>query len=1442
MADITYTLRDNRPEDIPGFEQYSSAEKKLIDRYLINSLFDPQKHLSELHIFSISDELLESNSNYTSYKFLGNAQSAGREGASELVIDPIADSITYGYPNGGVKLLYHFLNDLFTEDKSIAEFFINAISDDRTELRLIASVLEDGAVQQVTTTLNAQLTGQSYFEGFRLNFGNNDLLIGTNINSIPYNNQLAVTVKLYEPLPTTYDVGSILTIVEVVSDSISYEIDAETILEAVKPPTLRAPNFNIEIQDHAVVPSQYLNYNELFSYPVNNSNSQIYSAFNEKGVELSINYNSYEDFVHFSSAQERLLNFKYKVDLVSSYSASLSSISSATQTLAGVSGSRTYYNNLISGVVSNFDHYERFLYYESGSKSWPKTNNSKPYTNAQSIIPGTTSTPNPAVTTWFSNQLNLAAYYDSTNNNLLVNSIPAYLRDDPDNENYLTFIHMVGQHFDNLWLYGKAVSDKYNADNRLDFGISRDLVAEALKNFGVQLYTSNKTTQDLFTTIIGQGYVSGSEQITNYLTGSYTGSNASIQPASYDTYQKEVYKRIYHNLPLLLSSKGTERGLRALINCFGIPQDILQVKLYGGRNTNERPFYGDYTYYTSSLDKIRLDHTGSIVTGSTLSSYTSILKRDDKYTDDLHPIEVGFSPTDNVDSYIISASRTTPSLVSSSIDDYLGDPRNLTSDAYYTYTDTGAPLINLTNLTDQIMSGSTAAYNVQDYVKLIKFFDNTIFKMIKDYIPARAVADTGIIIKPHILGRSKAKSVILSGSTPLYTGSIDTAFISAGGVNNFRDTYGNLPGYEADTRYIRDIQTSIGIVQKTPYLDDHNHNQVNYNGEISGSGITVSTRDLNSANPYKLTTYGENPYSVSFVSSSKVVCLLNTKATAPTLITDPSVGYSPDAFFTYINANCVYSASSDGGANWVKPVTSPITFPIPGTVFTAGVIQSVKLRALNRNIPGTSCQKDIDFQYSPCQLQQTTLGSSISSVTKNTNQPGIDIGAWFTAPVSEILEYTASWTDTSGYNEVNLPFGTNPTNRSVGNFKFDQPVDTVVTIKVRDRALKSLCQIEKPITIAECNLKRKAYSSATSLAVNLRETGQGFTFDYSYYRSLDNGGLWNFENTNSANPPYSSVTTDNNTQLIVTSRYGSALVGASRSYLGGGTRYQDPTYGNDGTHYLHRYYGIQSYFRNVISNTAGFSGANIDTNPLLRYNIFIMTNRNGPTGPNGVVGTTEINTEGYRVTPVALGLDPRDQLYLYDPPAYFVDLDNVFSVSDETNKFASLSYRHMPSNLYGMPSNPYLLYQAGATLPTNAFKPIALTIQSTNNVTTVGTSEASTVFTDVPKQQLYRAYIIQCYRVDNPACLAQVTIYGDHQKLGAEAEGVSGGYPQFRTKSILANWNYNTATNGVVLPAPSPAIPNPVEGVIYGPWITTKVRTYTTAQGTFGVSPNTPPD
>lgn len=1052
MADITYTVNQDNPENISGFEQFSQADTQLVNKFEINNLFIPTKNYIELHILDLVDEILQSDYNYTSYKELGNAQSAGKEGASILTINPIQDVERYGYNTGDVKLLYHFLNDLYTPDNRQTNFFIQDISPDRTELKLQTFELAEEEVVRYTQEIKSKLTTQSFFSEFRLNFKNNDLIIGVNIDTLVENGNTTVVVKLYEPLPLGFEIKTTLSIVETVADSVAYIVDSsiDSIPETL--PYLRPANFNLELTDVETVPTAYLSYDELFSYPVNNSNSQIYSLLNEKGVELSINHGDYRDFIHFSSAYERLVNFKYKLGLIENYSSSLAQIENATSQSLGITGSTYYYENLTQGILDNFDHYERFLYYESSSYSWPKLNSSKPYIN----VP----TSNNIAINWYANQLTVASNYDLTNLNAVVNSIPSFLREDPNNTNYITFVHMIGQHFDNLWIYGKGVSDKYDADNRLDFGVSKDLVAEVLKNFGVKLYTSNKSIEDLFTSFIGQAYQSGSEDINTYVTGSVTGSNASIQPSSFDNYQREVYKRMYHNLPLLLKSKGTERGLRALINCFGIPSDILDIKVYGGRNTNERPFYGDYKYYTSSLDKIRLDHTGSLVTGSTLSQYVSIIKRDDKYTDDLHPIEIGFSPTDNVDNYIISRSLATASLASFNIDDYLGDPRNLHLDNYYAIGPSSNITSSLSLLTDQIMSGSNA-YNVQDFVRLIKFFDNTIFKTVKDFIPARSVADTGIIIKPHLLQRNKAKSVILSGSRPEITGSIDTAFIAGGNGGVFKSVTQGVVEEELNTSYIQLIQTPLGIGSDTR----HNQQEASFDGELRNSSITVTNGELNSNNLFKVPTFFSNTFDVNRWLNNEGVCILNPYSTYTNIYGGiyysssnntyylDSGSWNSTALFSGLSATSMayeITSSNQGTSSFSFPFNTN-NYPNYSTHF---------LTASNTGVDGI-CTSSVNIQVAVCDIDLTGFFRSNVKETDTYN-----VTSWFvTGSQNPSSNVTLNIVNNTGPSTVYSGFLEGATAVTFGGAQND-----TYTLTVRDTQIPLTCTFTYPIVAGLCSV------------------------------------------------------------------------------------------------------------------------------------------------------------------------------------------------------------------------------------------------------------------------------------------------------------------------------------------------------------------------------------
>lgn len=866
MAKIEYKLFSVNPI---GLETISEFDLKTVSEFSINSSFRPFEDKVELHFYSDDDTLIDSIYDLKSYKFLQGSEIAIDSKASEISIDPIEDSIQQNFNLGGVKLVYNFLDNLYSDQQSGGEFFIEEISEDRTEVRLLTNQISEKDVVEATEAIAEDLESESYFNDFRLNVKNNDLLIGINIKIQDYRDFKSVVVKLYEPLPLEYELKSLLTIDRLVSDSVGYRVDTIITPDEIKPPTLKGPNFNIEEPDNLSYPTSFLSTDDLFSFPTNNTYRQVNSLFQEKGIELSIDYSNYSSFVLFSSAEERLRNFQYKLNLIESYQTSLNNAEDASS-VAVVSGSVKFWKDKINGIIQNFDHYDRHLYYESGSTSWPKqAPGTKPYINATGSATGSFITSN----------LLSASNYDVTNNSSLVNTVPEYLREDSNSVNYSVFTHMLGQHFDNIWVYTKALSDKYDNDNRLDYGISKDLVQDTLKNFGLKIYNSFQSTEDLFNTFTGTLYHSSSidfEQSGSLIiaslsgstgiTYSISGSEGLLPLDSLENYKREVHKRLYHNLPFLLKTKGTERGLKALIAAFGVPTDSnlahtnasgdiqnitgLQVRTIGGAKTTDSSYFGPSTDFSSSLAKVRVDNTGSFTTGSTLSYYSSITKDDKKYTDDIHTVEVGYSPTYPLNEWIYSQSLA----AGFNIDDYIGDPRQAYSSSYDT-------LVSESNrvLVDKFIAEygtDRVGHNYGEFVRILKFYDNVLFKMIKDFVPARSNIDTGIIIKPHLLERNKIKQVEGSFENKIYTGSIDTAFISGSQAGAFTHKYNKEFHIPLTASYTESIETPLGLAN----YDYHLKERTRYDGEFSGSAIEVYEHSLNDDNEWKYNSPGGVQY------------------------------------------------------------------------------------------------------------------------------------------------------------------------------------------------------------------------------------------------------------------------------------------------------------------------------------------------------------------------------------------------------------------------------------------------------------------------------------------------------------------------------------------------------------------------------------------------------
>jgi hypothetical protein len=358
---------------------------------------------------------------------------------------------------------------------------------------------------------------------------------------------------------------------------------------------------------------------------------------------------------------------------------------------------------------------------------------------------------------------------------------------------------MVGQHFDNIWLFEKAITDQWKNNNNLYKGISKDLVYYALRSLGIKLYNS-KTNENIFEYLIGSS-VSGSFLPTgSSLNTLVTASQYSVPGQDV---QKEILKRVYHNLPYLLKSRGTSRGLKALITTFGITGSILTVNEFGG---TDKLTELNAVYSSPSLNKVRI--LNNTITGSILSPILRLEEvPTENLTKDVHFIEAGFSPQNEVNKQIIS-------LYSSSfnIDEYIGDPRD---DQKTTY-----PTLVEFNYNYYSSSGYFREYDIKDFVRLIQFFDNSLFKMIKDYVPARTNIQTGLIIKSPIIERPKAKRAdsdvsenYNSFGADIQSGDIEANSIYISGYGDGRDFYlGELSGS------VINIYADFEIKNRNPYL------------------------------------------------------------------------------------------------------------------------------------------------------------------------------------------------------------------------------------------------------------------------------------------------------------------------------------------------------------------------------------------------------------------------------------------------------------------------------------------------------------------------------------------------------------------------------------------------------------------------------------------------
>jgi len=367
--------------DTLQLQNYSIEDESLISNFTQEIVFNPSEDYIEYFILDLNENILYENTfGFPNYTLIDNLVS----------IDPQRDLEAQGFTEGQYYTFYNFLKRKLSSSPNNI-FYIQDISSDRTELRLNTTQIANIDVIELTNQLATQIinTTGSYLD-FALDFGNNKLVIANNIlldNTNP--TDPTVLIKLYESLPEEFTFNSQCWIVEQIAESQAYQIELQTIFDIEEEYNyISGPNFNLEIQDQINNSTQYYNQNTLNqSVSLLGSGSLLYqinSILAEKGIEINIDYTDYSNFTYFSSAQTRLENFYYKLSLIEQYN--FSSSYTPTNTNIYSSGSQAIWQNRINDIITNFDGYEYYLYYNSSSYAWPKTNSEFPYINDSTTI------------------------------------------------------------------------------------------------------------------------------------------------------------------------------------------------------------------------------------------------------------------------------------------------------------------------------------------------------------------------------------------------------------------------------------------------------------------------------------------------------------------------------------------------------------------------------------------------------------------------------------------------------------------------------------------------------------------------------------------------------------------------------------------------------------------------------------------------------------------------------------------------------------------------------------------------------------------------------------------------------------------------------------------------------------------------------------------------
>jgi len=500
----------------------------------------------------------------------------------------------------------------------------------------------------------------------------------------------SIIIKLESPIINDVNVYDEVRLFKTPYLPFEFNLDLSE-LEPLSSNVFLTPNFKSDVQENA--DNVFSNY-ESFETITGGSESVVGKKvidhyLQDKKIKLNTDFTDYKNFVKFSSAEERLRSFYYKVQQLETYESQSTAVSSSSDNIIRRQTQIDKLDDDIRLLKASFDDYESYLFNTSGSiysssivsssegifAEWPKTTPTEQVTNgdlssgtgwyvensptsinnerleiywnglvSQSITldvgtvydvsfdvdkgslpismsyngiqiteerrfpsgsntftftaktgdssndfivngatifvgflridnvsikakPALKSSTSNDVITWYNNLLSVGRDYDNLNRDSFKNNTPEYLREDTNSEDYILFVDMVGTLMDEIWLYGKELSNLYDWSNDVTKGLSEDLSVVLLNMYANNLDVGF-SEKDIWEYVLG-------------INENDTGKGGLTTDFSFKKQQKETVRRLLTNLPFLLKQKGTRRAIKGLVSSYGVPDSTLFIREYG---------------------------------------------------------------------------------------------------------------------------------------------------------------------------------------------------------------------------------------------------------------------------------------------------------------------------------------------------------------------------------------------------------------------------------------------------------------------------------------------------------------------------------------------------------------------------------------------------------------------------------------------------------------------------------------------------------------------------------------------------------------------------------------------------------------------------------------------------------------------------------------------